>query len=158
MNTAVEHTRAKFWKCALQVNPASYIQYRGQNQDVSEDDYNKRLLEVCLEESIKVVGIADHGNVGSVMKIKEIFNVQGVIVFPGFEIASSEKIHLVCLYPEDTTLQTLNNYLYEFDIDPLNGTKPSTKSADFILSTVIEKGGFVYAAHCTDDNGVLKQK
>ena len=96
MNTAVEHTRAKFWKCALQVNPSSYIQYRGQSQDISEDNYNQRLLEVCLEESIKVVGIADHGNVDSVMKIKSTFNAQGVIVFPGFEIASSEKIHLVC--------------------------------------------------------------
>lgn len=154
----IEHTKAKFWKCALQVNPASYIRYRGKNQDVSEDEYNQKLLEVCLEESIKVVGIADHGNVDSVVKIKETFNAQGVIVFPGFEIASSEKIHLVCLYPEDTSIQTLNNYLYEFDIDTSNGTNPSTKSADFILSTVIDKGGFVYAAHCTDDSGVLKQK
>lgn len=158
MNMAVEQTKAKFWKCALQVNPASYIQYRGQNQDVSEAEYNQRLLEICLEESIDIVGIADHGNVDSVMKIKEIFNAQGVIVFPGFEISTSEKIHLVCLYPEDTGIQTLNNYLYEFGIDVSNGTKPSNKSADFILSTVKEKGGFVYAAHCTDDSGVLKHK
>jgi ABC-type cobalamin/Fe3+-siderophores transport system ATPase subunit len=158
MNIAVEHTMAKFWKCALQVNPSSYIQYRGQNQEISEDEYNQKLLEVCLEESIKVVGIADHGNVDSIVKIKETFNAQGVIVFPGFEIASSEKIHLVCMYPEDTSHQTLNNYLYEFDIDTSNGTKPSTKSADFILSRVNEKGGFVYAAHCTDDSGVLKHK
>ncbi len=86
---------------------------------------------MCLEESIKVVGVAGHGNVDSVVKIKEVFSAHGVIVFPGFEIASSEKIHLVCLYPEDTTYQTLNNYLYEFDIDTSNGTNPSTKSADF---------------------------
>jgi hypothetical protein len=158
MNMDTEHTKAKFWKCALQVNPASYIKYRGQNQGVSEDEYNKKLLEVCLEESIKVVGVADHGNVDSILKIKETFNAQGVIVFPGFEIASSEKIHLVCLYPEDTSHQNLSNYLYEFDIDTQNGTNPSTKSADFILSRVNEKGGFVYAAHCTDDSGVLKHK
>jgi len=158
MNLADEHTKARFWKCALQVNPASYIQYRGQNQEISEDEYNQKLLEVCLEESIKVIGIADHGNVDAIVKIKEAFELQGVIVFPGFEIASSEKIHLVCLYPEDTCTQTLNNYLYEFDIDTSNGTSPSTKSADFILSRVNEKGGFVYAAHCTDDNGVLKHR
>lgn len=154
----VEHTKAKFWKCALQVNPASYISYRGQSQGASEDDYNKKLLEVCLEESIKVVGIADHGNVDSIEKIQEVFSPHGVIVFPGFEIASSEKIHLVCLYPEDTSLQSLNNFLYDFEIDTSNGTAPSTKSADFILSRVIEKGGFVYAAHCTDDSGILKHK
>jgi ABC-type lipoprotein export system ATPase subunit/predicted metal-dependent phosphoesterase TrpH len=158
LNMAVEYNMAKFWKCALQVNPASYIKYRGQDQNFSEDDYNQKLLEVCLEESIKVVGIADHGNVDSVVKIKETFNAQGVVVFPGFEIASSEKIHLVCLYPEDTSYKTLGNYLYEFGIDTSNGTNPSTKNADFILSKVVEKGGFVYAAHCTDDSGVLKHK
>ncbi|MFC4281843.1 hypothetical protein [Thalassotalea piscium] len=46
-------SKAKFWKCALQVNPASYTGYRGNEQSLTEDEYNKKLLEVCLEEGIK---------------------------------------------------------------------------------------------------------
>ncbi|HEM8139341.1 MULTISPECIES: hypothetical protein [Providencia] len=57
-------TKAKFWKCALQVNPSNYISYRGKQQGLTGDEYNQKLLEVCLEENIKVVGLADHGNVG----------------------------------------------------------------------------------------------
>ena len=57
------YTQAKFWKCALQVNPAGYFKYRGQEQALSELEYNQKLLEVCLQENIKVLGIADHGNV-----------------------------------------------------------------------------------------------
>jgi hypothetical protein len=154
----ISFTKAKFWKCALQVNPASYVSYRGAVQSMSEEGYNKRLLEVCLEEKIKVVGLADHGNVGSVDKIRDVLTSQGVVVFPGFEIASSEKIHLVCLFDEQETVKNLEHYLYELGIDTSNGTHPSPHSADNILRKVHQKGGFVYAAHCTDDNGVLHQK
>ncbi len=76
MVSDISFTKAKFWKCALQVNPSSYISYRGAAQSVSEEDYNKRLLEVCLEENIKVVGLADHGNVDSVEKIRDILTSQ----------------------------------------------------------------------------------
>lgn len=152
------YSKAKFWKCALQVNPASYISYRGDEQNLTEDEYNKKLLEVCLEEDIKVIGLADHGNVDSVDKIRETLNQQGIVVFPGFEIASSEKIHLVCLFDEQETVKNLEYYLYDLDIDTSNGTTPSSHSADYILNKIREKGGFVYAAHCTDDNGVLNQK
>ncbi|TMP47272.1 MULTISPECIES: TrlF family AAA-like ATPase [unclassified Pseudoalteromonas] len=151
-------SKAKFWKCALQVNPASYTSYRGNEQSLTEDEYNKKLLEVCLEEGIKVIGLADHGNVDSVDKIRETLTSQGIVVFPGFEIASSEKVHLVCLFDEQETVKNLEHFLYELNIDTSNGTLPSPHSADFILNKIREKGGFVYAAHCTDDNGVLNQK
>lgn len=151
-------TKAKFWKCALQVNPSSYIRYRGTEQPLSEDEYNRKLLEVCLEENIKVVGLADHGNVDGVECIRTMLSAQGIVVFPGFEIASSEKIHLVCLFHEQETVKNLEHYLYELGIDTNNGVQPSPHSASHILSKIHEKGGFVYAAHCTDDNGVLNQK
>ncbi|GGD70075.1 hypothetical protein [Lacimicrobium alkaliphilum] len=76
MNEGV-FTKARFWKCALQVNPASYIGYRGAQQGLSEDDYNHKLLEVCLEENIKVVGLANHGNVDSVDGIRTLLSGQG---------------------------------------------------------------------------------
>ena len=39
---------ARFFKCALQVNPVGYIQYRGQEQSLSEAEYNQQLLFVLL--------------------------------------------------------------------------------------------------------------
>ena len=52
-----QYTKAQFWKCALQVNPPSYLAYRGQEQSLSEDEYNQQLLQVCREENIKVLAL-----------------------------------------------------------------------------------------------------
>ncbi|EOU8647255.1 hypothetical protein ACN0QO_002781 [Escherichia coli] len=45
---SVSWTKADFFKCALQVNPAGYSKYRGK-ESLSEDTYNQKLLESCLE-------------------------------------------------------------------------------------------------------------
>lgn len=154
-----QYTKARFWKCALQVNPASYIQYRGTDHQLTEAEYNQKLLDVCLEEGIKVLGIADHGSVDGINAIRGLMAQQGIVVFPGFEIASSEKAHFVCLFEEDTTIQQLERYLGNLKLlDIQDGIRPSRLSAEQLLQEVNELGGFVYAAHCTGDSGVLKSK
>lgn len=50
-------TKARFFKCALQVNPAGYIKYRGQQQTITEDEYNQNLLAASLEAGIEVIGL-----------------------------------------------------------------------------------------------------
>ena len=42
------YTKAQFWKCALQVNPASYLAYRGQEQNLTEEEYNQQQLKFHL--------------------------------------------------------------------------------------------------------------
>jgi len=153
------YTKAKFWKCALQVNPAGYIKYRGTDHVMTEPEYNQQLLNTALENDIKVIGLADHGNVDAVDAIRSLFNRQGVIVFPGFEIASTEKAHFVCLFPEDTSVAQLNRYLGELGLfDPSDGVRPSRYGGREILRRVEDLGGFAYAAHCTNDSGILRLK
>lgn len=153
------YTKAQFWKCALQVNPFSYLTYRGQEQMLDEAEYNRRLLQVCKTENIKVVGIADHGNVDGIDAIRSVMAPEGIVVFPGFEIASSEKIHFVCLFSEQTTATELNRYLGRLELlDPKDGVRPSKLSAEKIFDTMEALGGFYYAAHCTDDSGLLQKR
>ncbi len=154
------YTKARFWRCALQVNPSGYIAYRGAEHGMTEAQYNRKLTEVALENDIKVIGLADHGNVDGVDAIRTLMNDNGILVLPGFEIASSEKVHFVCLYPEDTTTTELNRYLGNLELlDPENGVRPSRLSAEQLLRRVEEdQHGFAYAAHCTDDNGLLFRK
>ncbi len=154
------HTKAQFWKCALQVNPYSYIKYRGTDHGMTEEEYNDELLKVCKEEDIKVLGIADHGNVDGVDAIRDLMNENEILVFPGFEIASSEKAHFVCLFAEDTSTDTLNRYLGNLDLlDLEDGIRPSRLSAEALIKKVEEDlSGFIYAAHSTGDCGILKQR
>ncbi|MCF6354676.1 MAG: AAA family ATPase [Candidatus Polarisedimenticolaceae bacterium] len=155
-----QYTKARFWKCALQVNPASYIAYRGEDHGLTEEQYNQELLKIAKENDIKVIGVANHGNVDEVDAIRTLMNANGIIVFPGFEIASSEKAHFVCLFPENTTITKLNRYLGSLELlNPEDGVRPSRLSAEQLLKKVEEDfNGFAYAAHCVDDNGVLSRK
>ena len=151
------YTKARFFKCALQVNPAGYIGYRGQQQTLTADEYNQQLLNVCLKTKVEVVGLADHGSVNSVDKLRRLFSEKGVIVFPGFEIASSEKIHFVCLFDEAKTSQELERILGSLSLlDPKDGNRPSRLSAEKLIEKVNELKGFIFAAHCTNDRGLLK--
>lgn len=154
-----EYTKAKFWKCALQVNPYSYIKYRGKEHKLSEDEYNAQLLKICLEEKIKIIGIADHGNVGGVDAIRSVMTAKGILVFPGFEISTTEKVQFVCLFPENTQKDQLDRYLGALGLtNAKNGVWPSNIGGNNLISKVDELGGFCYAAHCTGNNGLLKEK
>lgn len=154
-----KYTKAQFWKCALQVNPSSYLSYRGKKQELSEEEYNQQLLKVCEEEDIKVLGISDHGNVDGIDAIRKTMKPKGIVVFPGFEISSSEKVHFVCLFSEGTTTDKLKHYLGNLGLlDPEDRVRPSKLSAEQIIGKIEEFGGFCYAAHCTEDSGLLKKK
>jgi len=155
-----QYTFARFWKCALQVNPHSYNEnYRGQEHGMDAQAYAEALRDACLEEKIQVVGLADHGSVADAEVIRKVLTNAGIVVFPGFEVASTEKVHWVCLFPEDTTEQQLERYLGKLDLtDPEDGVRPSTLGGQELLKCVEELGGFAYAAHVTQANGLLKQK
>jgi len=155
-----EYTRAQFWKCALQVNPFNYYSdYRNKDHGLTEDEYNEKLRQIALEYDIKILGIADHGKVDGIDNIRKSMEGSGIIVFPGFEVESSEKIHFVCLYPENTTQTTLNRYLGELSITDIDhGNAPSRLSGNELIRVVSqEQHGFIFAAHCTGSNGILSQ-
>lgn len=155
-----QYTYARFWRCALQVNPVGYNSaYRGSDHGMSEADYNQALLEKCQALDIKVVGLADHGSVDSVDALRNVLAPHGIIVFPGFEIASTEKMHMVCLFREDTTKDQLNRYLGKLDLtDPEERVWPSRLGCLELAKVTKELGGFWYAAHATQASGILVQK
>lgn len=154
------YTSARFWKCALQVNPVGYNKaYRGQDHGLSGDAFLAALLNECQEQQIDLIGIADHGNVQDVDAIRGHLTPHGIVVLPGFEIATTEKIHWVCLFPEDTTTETLNRYLGGLGLtDPKDGVRPSKLGGEDLLKQISNLGGLCYAAHVTQSSGVLDKK
>lgn len=153
-----KYTKARFFKCALQVNSVDYIQYRGLQQQLSEGEYNTQLLNAALDANIEVIGLADHGAINGFDKIRKLFSANGIVVFPGFEIASSEKIHFVCLFDEATSADLVKMHLGALRVDIDNPAAPVNKSAIDIINYVNEQKGFIFAAHVTNDDGVLKRR
>ena len=149
---------ARFWKCALQVNPWTYAQqYQGSSHGLNEADYNDAVVDRCVKNEIQVVGIADHGSVDAVENLRKSLEANGIVVFPGFEIASTEKVHMVCLYPAGTSIGKLNQYLGNLDV-PIGAQKtaPSSLGCLTLAERVLKQGGFWYAAHVTGASGLLR--
>ena len=154
------YTFAQFWKCALQVNPHAYsAKYRGKDHGMDANTYAEALRDECLAETIQVIGLADHGSVADAEIMRKVLVDAGIVVFPGFEVATTEKVHWVCLFPEDTSEQQLERYLGRLELtNPEDGVRPSRLGGQQLLQCVDELGGFVFAAHATSDSGLLKGK
>lgn len=149
-----ENKLAEFYKCALQVNCYDYINNRGQKHDYTEEEYNHEILKYCKKEKIRIVGLADHATISQQFKLKKLLNENGIIVFNGFEIASSEKIHIVCLFPEDLSKEKIIKCMGALEIE--EKTSLSQKTLLQIIETVEDKyNGLCYLAHITDENGIL---
>ena len=154
------HTFARFWKCALQVNTAGYsAAYRGASHGLGEAEYNAALAARCKELGIHVVGIADHGGIESIDALRDALQAAGMVVFPGFEIACTEKFHMVCLFAQATSRDELNRYLGALGLTkPEETVWPSSKGCQEIAREVHRLGGFWYAAHATLENGMVLRK
>jgi PHP family Zn ribbon phosphoesterase len=149
---------ADFYKCALQVNPHHYSEtYRGQPQTLDADAYADAILAKAIENGISVLAITDHNNVNGIDALRAKANVQKIQLFPGFELSSSEGVHVLCLYPQDTQEDQLGRYLGQFGI---HNTGPSADLANAtftdMLRIVREQRGIAVAAHATNANGLFE--
>lgn len=151
---------AVFYRCSLQVNPFDYgNKYRGDAVAQEEHTYNEAIGETCLSNHIQVVGIADHGSVERLDTLRNALEAKGIVVFPGFEIASAEKIHMVCLYAPGTSALALSGYLGSLmgsNHNPEKQTDPSTLGCIDIARLIKQQGGVWYAAHVTGKSGILR--
>ena len=149
---------AVFHRCALQVNPHHYgAAFRGQSADGDASAHAQAIVEKAVEIGVSVLAITDHNDVSDVPAFRNAAQGRGLHVFPGFELSSSEGVHVLCIYPQDTTDDQLQRYLGEFGI---RNTSPSSdlanKSFIAILEQVREQHGVTVAAHVTNDNGLFK--
>ncbi|MBI1983911.1 MAG: AAA family ATPase, partial [Acidobacteria bacterium] len=106
---------------------------------------------------VSVLAVTDHNDVSSVPAFRQAAADHGIRVFPGFELASSEGVHVLCIYPQDTDEGKLGRFLGEFGI---TNTTPSSDIANKgfveILRRIREQGGVAIAAHVTNDGGLFK--
>lgn len=149
---------AVFHRCALQVNPHHYGEtFRGQASDGNTESHAKAIVTKAAELDVSVMAITDHNSVSGVPVFRKFAERYGITIFPGFELASSEGIHVLCIYAPDTGQEQLGRFLGEFGI---RGTEPSSdtssRSLEDILEIVQTQRGITIAAHATTKRGLLK--
>lgn len=87
---------------------------------------------------------------------REAARGRDITVFPGFEVSSSEGIHVLCIYPPTMELDQLERFLGELGIRQLGSNSTlSNKMFGRVLAIVREQGGITIAAHVTSSPGGL---
>ena len=116
----------------------------------------RHVVARAAEIGVSVLAITDHNDVSGVSVFQDAAT-SGITIFPGFELSSSEGIHVLCIYPPDATEGQLGRFLGEFGI---RDTEPSSQLSshpfDEILEKVREQGGISIAAHVTNANGLFE--
>lgn len=150
-------TGAVFHRCALQVNPHEYSGiFRGQAAAGDARSHAEAVIEKAGEHDISILAITDHNDASNVVYFKDAAVGTGITVFPGFEIASSEGIHVLCIYPPNTDEDQLGRFLGDFGIHRVGSSSDlSNESFVGVLARIRDQGGISVAAHATYDKGLL---
>ena len=149
---------AGFVRCALQVNPHHYGEsYRGSPIDGNPESFAAELVNRASELQISVFAVTDHNSVRDVDSFRAAAQGTDITVLPGFEVESTDGIHVLCIYDTDTDTAQLERYLGKLGIlKPEPSREPCGSDFARILSTVSSQGGIAIAAHATGAKGLFQ--
>ena len=151
---------ARFYRCALQVNPFDYVVRHNKETTFSnESDYNAAMVEACQRIGIEVIGVTDHYRVRSSQSLIQAAQDAGIFVFPGFEAVSKDGVHLLCLFEPSKDLQSLERILGDCGIHGEETTSPTGKYdvTEFLKESHGNWGSVCVAAHVASDGGLLNK-
>lgn len=149
---------ARFYRCAFQVNPYAYvIRHKHPTSFVDEDTYNAAIVQTCKDNSIEIIGLADHYRVRSAAKLIDAARAAGIIVFPGFEAVSKEGVHLLCLFDPSTQLDAVQGRIHGCGIhDDTNPSPLGDMDAQELLDQAPRWPAQVVAAHVASTGGLFR--
>lgn len=149
---------ARWWQCALQVNPFAYLAANGKAvaEFTDEDSYNAAMVEAFAAAGVDAIAIMDHWRVDTGESLRKAAVDAGITVFPGFEATSKEGVHLLIIYDPAASVANINRHIGECGI-PADcvDARPGNKDTLEILACADRWGAAVIAAHVTSGGGLL---
>lgn len=149
---------ARFYRCALQVNPFEYlVRHNKPTAFSNEADYNAAIIDACRRIGIEAIGITDHYRVRSAQSLIEAAQAAGIIVFPGFEAVSKDGVHLLCLFDPNKDILSLERILGDCGIHGDEVFSPAGKYdvIEFLKESHECWGSICIAAHIASEGGLL---
>lgn len=161
---------ASFYRCALQVNTPFQDSFKGfdsrhrRGTAPYQRDYALALAKGCKKLGIDAIGLCDHNSVDYAETVRDQLGQEGIIVFPGFEVASTEGIHILCLFDPNTNVEQLDHLLTELGLPPqdrwTNGKGLAPRQSPQSFPQILERvqhhrQGICIAAHVERENGLL---
>lgn len=149
---------ARFYRCALQVNPYEYlIRHKRPSPYSSEADYNEALVAALLDHEIEVVAVTDHYRIESARSLLELAREAGIEALPGFEAETKDGIHILCLFDQDRTPEDLERAIGDCGVHDRSAESPRGKHDVLeLLEEAPTWGAVCVAAHITSEKGLLR--
>jgi len=149
---------ARFFKCALQVNPFEY--YKRHSKGASypdEQTYNAALVDALSTAKIEMIAITDHYRISSGAALAVVARAAGIAVFQGFEAVTKDGVHVLCLFDPDEDVGRIERFIGDCGVhDEVEASPTGDKDFDALLSACNDKwGGICVAAHVSSKGGLL---
>lgn len=147
---------ARWVRVALQINPFAYV---GKNAPSTkfpnEAAYNAALVAELTKLGVGLIAITDHWRAQTARGLITACDCAGIVALPGFEANSSEGIHLLVVFPQDTHPGAVDAAIGGCGGTP-QGT-PGTPGRPFtdMVTEMTRRGALVIAAHANTESGLL---
>ncbi|GAA1509861.1 TrlF family AAA-like ATPase [Kribbella lupini] len=145
-------------RCALQVNPLSYLEANGKSLDGldNESSYNAAIVAALVHAGISVIAITDHWSVDSGADLRIAAEVAGLTVFPGFEATAKDGVHLLVLFDPASDTANINRNIGECGIPAdCRDARPGSLDTLELLECAEKWGAVTVAPHVTTGGGLL---
>lgn len=149
---------ARYYKCALQVNPYAYVKrHSTQSAFENEDDYNDAMVAAAKAHGVEVVAVTDHYRVKTSEALIAAFEKHGIQAFPGFEAVTKDGVHVLCIFPRKAPLEQVDRRIGECGVAPEDGASPlGNHDLEHLLGRARDWGAVMIAAHVCSDGGMLR--
>lgn len=149
---------ARFYRCALQVNPFAYLEtHRKATPFASEDEYNTAIIETCLDIGIEVIAVTDHYRVKHSAGLVRAARNANLHAFSGFEAVTKDGVHFLCLFDPDKD-GDLERFIGDCGIHGSDRPSPTgNKDATELLEAAKAWGAVCIAAHVASEGGLLRK-
>lgn len=147
---------ARFYRCALQVNPFDYLNRHHKSTTFqSEEDYNRAIIDTCLEIGVEVIAVTDHYRVRFSRGLVEAARAAGLWSFSGFEAVAKDGVHILCLFGPDQD-DSIERFIGDCGVHKEDVASPVGDLDSLeLLERSRDWGAVAIAAHMTMDGGLL---
>lgn len=147
---------ARFYRCALQINPYAYlVRHNKETSFESEDEYNAAIIDACLEIGIEVIAVTDHYRVKNSTSLVRAARDANLHAFYGFEAVTKDGVHFLCLTDPDKD-ENLERFIGECGIRDTGQLSPTgSKDSIELLKLAKSWGAVCIAAHVASQGGLL---
>ncbi len=145
-----------------------------------EDMTPNNIVNMAMIKGLDLIAVADHNASQNIPAVMAVAQKRDILVIPAMELQTAEEVHLLCLFPTYTAIETFQRYVDEHLLGIPNNEKKfgtqwimdaedepvrqidhalifsTTLSFEKAVEAVRREGGFVLPAHINrQSNGVL---